>query len=270
VTLSTDGGGQDRQQRLTALAALAEPLRRSLYLHVVSSPEPVSRESAAAVLGLSRSVAAFHLDKLVEVGALEVEYRRPPGRTGPGAGRPAKFYRRAVGDLDFSVPERRYDLAAGILAQAVDDATSQSIPVEEALRRAARDFGRVVGAGLSGAATEGATATATAATAATAADAGDATDEAEAADAATTKDDEFERVLAVLAAHGYEPTREGDAITLGNCPFHALAEEHRQLVCGMNLEVIAGVLEGAAAAHMGARLDPAPGRCCVTVLAGTG
>jgi predicted ArsR family transcriptional regulator len=244
--MTSGTGSQDRQQRLTALAALAEPLRRSLYLHVASSPEPVSRESAAEALGLSRSVAAFHLDKLAEVGALDVEYRRPPGRSGPGAGRPAKFYRRATRDLDFSVPERRYDLAAAILAQAISDATAQSIPVEDALRQAARDFGRVVGAGLGvgGAETQ--------------------------ADSEDETDAEFERVLAVLAAHGYEPTRDGDAITLANCPFHALAEEHRQLVCGMNLEVIAGVLEGAAAAHMGARLDPAPGRCCVRVLADAG
>jgi predicted ArsR family transcriptional regulator len=236
----------DRRQRLTALAALAEPLRRSLYLHVVSSPEPVSRESAAEALGLTRSVAAFHLDKLAEVGVLEVEYRRPPGRSGPGAGRPAKFYRRATQDLDFSVPERRYDLAAAILAQAVSDATTQSIPVDEALRQAAREYGRVIGAGFSAGGSDG----------------------EPSGEPGAAGDDDFARVLAVLAAHGYEPTRDGESITLGNCPFHALAEEHRALVCGMNLEVIAGVLEGAAAAHMAARLDPAPGRCCVTVLSG--
>jgi predicted ArsR family transcriptional regulator len=246
--MATDTARQDRQQRLSALAALAEPLRRSLYLYVVSSSEPVSRDAAAEALFLSRSVAAFHLDKLAEVGALEVEYRRPPGRSGPGAGRPAKFYRRALKDLDFSVPERRYDLAAAILAQAVADATEQSIPVDDALRQAARDYGRVIGAGPGG----------------TAVDAEQDTDAVE--------DDEFALVVAVLAAHGYEPTRDGEAITLANCPFHALAEEHRELVCGMNLQVIAGVLEGAHATHMGARLDPVPGRCCVTVLsdAGTG
>jgi predicted ArsR family transcriptional regulator len=238
---------QDRQQRLSALAALAEPLRRSLYLYVVSSSEPVSRDAAAEALSLSRSVAAFHLDKLAEVGALEVEYRRPPGRSGPGAGRPAKFYRRASEDLDFSVPERRYDLAAAILAQAVADAMEQSIPVDDALRQVARDYGRVIGAGLGGG---------------TAVDAERDTDSVE--------DDEFARVVAVLTAHGYEPTRDGEAITLANCPFHALAEEHRALVCGMNLQLIAGVLEGAHAAHMGARLDPVPGRCCVTVLSDAG
>jgi predicted ArsR family transcriptional regulator len=251
--MTSGKGGRDRQQRLAALAALAEPLRRSLYLHVVSSRVPVSRESAAEALGLSRSVAAFHLDKLAEVGALEVEYRRPPGRAGPGAGRPAKFYRRATRDLDFSVPERRYDLAAAILAQAVADATAQSIPVDDALRHAAHDYGRVMGAAL-GDATVG----------------GDADDNAADARPEAVEGEEFERVLAVLGAHGYEPTRDGGAITLANCPFHVLAEEHRELVCGMNLDVIAGMLEGAEAAHMRAQLDPAPGRCCVTVLADVG
>jgi predicted ArsR family transcriptional regulator len=245
--------GQDRLQRLTALAALAEPLRRRLYLHVVSSREPVSRESAADALGLSRSVAAFHLDKLADIGALEVEYRRPPGRTGPGAGRPAKFYRHATRDLDFSVPERRYDLAAAILAQAVADATAQSIPVDDALRHAAHDYGRVIGASLGVAALFG-----------------DADENGGGAKPEAVEDNECERVLAVLRAHGYEPTRDGDAITLANCPFHALAEEHRELVCGMNFEVIAGVLEGAEATDMAARHDPASGRCCVIVLADAG
>jgi predicted ArsR family transcriptional regulator len=227
-----------REDRLAALASLAEPLRRGLYLHVVSSPEPVSRDSAAEALGITRSVAAFHLDKLTELGVLEVEYRRPEGRGGPGAGRPAKLYRRAELELDFSVPERHYDLAAAILAQAVTDARAQSIPVDDALQEAARDYGRVMGAGL--------------------------------AETGRSIEDDFERVMTVLTAHGYEPHREGDAIMLTNCPFHVLAEEHRELVCGMNLEVIAGVIEGAEAVHMAAKLNPESGRCCVRVLGGSG
>jgi predicted ArsR family transcriptional regulator len=227
-----------REDRLAALAVLAEPLRRRFYLHVASSTEPMSRETAAEALGVSRSVAAFHLDKLAEAGVLDVEYRRPPGKGGPGAGRPTKFYRRPERELDFSVPERRYDLAAAILAQAVSDARERAIPVDEALRLAARDFGRVIGAGL---------------------------DDADAA-----SENELERVLAILTAHGYEPERRGEVITLQNCPFHVLAEEHRELVCGMNLNVLEGLLEGAAAPDLTARLDPAPGRCCVNVYAGAG
>jgi predicted ArsR family transcriptional regulator len=224
-----------REDRLAALAALAEPLRRRFYLLVTSSTEPMSRETAAESLGVSRSVAAFHLDKLAEVGVLDVEYRRPTGRGGPGAGRPTKFYRGAKRELGFSVPERRYDLAAAILAQAVSDARERAIPIHEALRVAARDFGRVIGAGLDDA-----------------------------------SEHEVERVLAILTAHGYEPERHDNVIELRNCPFHALAEEHRELVCGMNLDMLEGLLEGAAAPELTARLDPAPGRCCVTVRAGGG
>jgi predicted ArsR family transcriptional regulator len=224
-----------REDRLSALAALAEPLRRRLYLHVTASQEPVSRDAAAEALGITRSVAAFHLDKLAEVGALDVEYRRTSGRSGPGAGRPTKFYRRPEAELDFSVPERRYDLAAAILARALEDAKAESIAVDEALRAAARDYGRIIASGLSEGAASG----------------GDA----------------LKRVAAVLAAHGYEPLRHAGVITLENCPFHSLAEQHRDLVCGMNLDVVDGVLEGTAATHLQARLDPAPGRCCVTVCA---
>ena len=228
-----------REDRLAALAVLAEPLRRRFYLHVAASNEPMSREAAAEALGVSRSVAAFHLDKLAEAGVLDVEYRRPPGRGGPGAGRPTKFYRRPERELDFTVPERRYDLAAAILAQAVSDARERILPVEEALRVAARDFGRVIGAGLD-----------------------------DAADGAS--ENELDRVLAILTAHGYEPERHGGVVTLRNCPFHALAEEHRELVCGKNLDMLEGLLEGAAARDLTARLDPVPGRCCVTVHADTG
>ena len=220
-----------REDRLTALAALAEPLRRDLYLRVAASPEAMSRDAAAGAVGVSRSVAAFHLDKLAEVGLLEVEYRRPPGRGGPGAGRPAKHYRLADDEVAFTVPERHYDLAASILARAVADAQEHGVPVDDALCAAARGCGRAIGARV--AAPAGVRARA--------------------------------RVVDALAANGYEPRVEGEKVTLENCPFHALAEQQRALVCGMNLEVVGGVLEGAGATDMTARLDPAPGRCCVTV-----
>ncbi|MGH3969715.1 MAG: helix-turn-helix domain-containing protein, partial [Mycobacterium sp.] len=139
-----------REDQLAALAALAEPLRRRLYLHVAAEANPVSRDAAAAAFGVSRSVAAFHLDKLAEVGLVEVEYRRPPGRGGPGAGRPAKLYRRADREVAFSVPERRYHVAASLLAQALLDASEQSVPAADALRGVAHDFGRAIGAEFEG------------------------------------------------------------------------------------------------------------------------
>jgi len=224
--------------RLAALAALAEPLRRNLYLRVAGARDAVSRDEAAAALGVSRSVAAFHLDKLAELGLLDVEYRRPPGRGGPGAGRPAKLYRRSHGEVAFTVPERHYDLAASILASAVADAQEQDVPLEQALQAASRRCGRGLAAPPTGAAEP------------------------------RSEVQVLGRVAEVLSAHGYEPCREEDRITLENCPFHALAEQHRALVCGMNLGVIEGILEGAGATEVEASLDPAPGRCCVTMRVG--
>ena len=89
--------------QVAGIAALDEPVRRDLYLHVAAQAEPVSRDAAATAVGISRSLAAYHLDKLAAAGLLDVEYRRPPGRSGPGAGRPAKLYRRTGRQLDVSL-----------------------------------------------------------------------------------------------------------------------------------------------------------------------
>lgn len=104
---------------LKALAALTEPIRRALYDYVAESAEPVSRDDAAVAVGVSRQVAAYHLDRLADEGLLEVEYRRLTGLTGPGAGRPAKLYLRSDRTYQVSLPARRYELAARILLEAV-------------------------------------------------------------------------------------------------------------------------------------------------------
>lgn len=226
----------DRHDELAALAALAEPLRRRLYLHVSAQGSPVSREDAAAALGVARSVAAFHLDKLAELGLLEVEYRRPPGRSGPGAGRPAKLYRRSAKEVSFSAPERHYDVVASLLAQALLDACEHDLAPAEALAEVARDYGRAIGT------------------------------EAR-ANGRVSRRRLLGRVAEVLAAHGYEPHLDGGVVTLFNCPFHAIAEKHRELVCAMNVEMVAGLIEGLGVSGAAAQLDPAPGRCCVTVRA---
>ena len=114
---------EPRQPDRDPLALLAEPVRRRLYEHVRGAGRAVDRDEAAAALGIGRPLAAFHLDRLAEGGLLDVEYHRRSGRTGPGAGRPAKFYKRAEGpEIELSVPPRRYGLAAGILAEGIDRA----------------------------------------------------------------------------------------------------------------------------------------------------
>ncbi len=228
----------DFADQVTGVAALAEPVRRELYLYVVSQLDPVSRDQAAAGVGVARHTAKFHLDKLVEEGLLDTDFRRLTGRQGPGAGRPAKLYRRAAGEVSVSLPERRYDLAGQLMAAAIDEATTAGTPVHQALDRAAASFGAALGEQAGRAADPG--------------------------DVATARRD----LCDVLAAHGYEPHLDGDLVTLQNCPFHALAREHTALVCGMNLALVA-----AAAARLddrlAPRLEPADGRCCVVVASGS-
>src|SRR5437588_6728316 len=100
---------RDLDRRIAGIAALDQPLRRQLYELLTTTDQWISRDEAAEALGVARSVAAFHLDKLAEAGVVEVRFERTTGRTGPGAGRPSKLYRPAVSELSASVPERHYD-----------------------------------------------------------------------------------------------------------------------------------------------------------------
>ena len=110
---------ESREAQISAVAALDEPTRRRLYDYVVRQPEPVSRDDAAAALELPRTTAAFHLDRLVDEGLLDVVFQRLTGRTGPGAGRPTKLYQRSDQHVTVSLPQRRYDLAGRLLTSVL-------------------------------------------------------------------------------------------------------------------------------------------------------
>ncbi len=219
---------------VAAIGSLQDPVRRSLYRYVAAQQGDVSRDEAAAGVGIQRALAAFHLDKLVDAGLLEATFRRLTGRTGPGAGRPAKLYRRSPSDHSVSLPPRTYDLAAELLAQAVEESGER--PARESVVDVGRRFGRQLGeqvrAHLGG---------------------------------RPGRDRRTAALAEALDRYGYEPRREGRAIRLVNCPFHVLSERHRELVCGMNLSLLEGVVEGMAATDLEARPDPRPGECCVTV-----
>jgi predicted ArsR family transcriptional regulator len=216
----------DLDRRLARVAALGEPARRALYQYVAGQAEPVSRDQAAAATGVARHVAKFHLERLVADGLLEFDYRRPVGRGGPGAGRPAKVY-RVAGDLDVSVPERRYDLAGRLLVRAIGTATRTGAPLEAAVAEVAHAAGRDL--------------------------------------AQETSAPRRRKLQTVLEDCGFQPEVAGSDITLRNCPFHRLAEEDRELVCTMNLAFVGGVLDGVGAADATARLDPTPNACCVRI-----
>ena len=122
---------------LARIAALEDPVRRALYFLVVERGGETSRDQAARGVGVSRALAAFHLDKLVQHGLLEVTYRRLKGRRGPGAGRPTKLYRRAAGQLTVSLPPREYELAAELFAETFTGGKAKTL-----LERVARRVGR--------------------------------------------------------------------------------------------------------------------------------
>jgi predicted ArsR family transcriptional regulator len=221
--MSLSPGGPD----LASLSSLDDPLRRRLYEVVTSQPGPVGRDEAASAAGIGRALAVYHLDKLVESGLLTASYQRPPGRSGPGAGRPAKLYARSDREFAVTVPPREYELAARLLVQAVeaDPSDRSRTALAEAARRLGAELGRAFRPAEAGRDVEG-----------------------------------------VLAQQGYEPCRGGDGvIRLRNCPFHQLAEQHRAVVCGMNLALVEGLVAGLGAGGWRPALDPRPGHCCVVI-----
>lgn len=139
----------DIATQAAGIGALAEPVRRALYEYVVAQAAPVGREAAAAAVGVPAHKANFHLDRLVDEGLLEVEFRRLSGKSGPGAGRPSKLYRRSEREWAVSLPGRRYDLVGHILADGVERA-AQGVSLDDALRAAAVDAGTSVGRESSG------------------------------------------------------------------------------------------------------------------------
>ena len=224
---------EELASQIAAVAALNEPVRRALYTYILQKPEAVGREEAARAVGITRELAAFHLDKLLEEGLLEVEYRRISGRSGPGAGRPAKLYRPSGRQVQVTLPERRYDLAADLLAQAIEAPGGDPA---RALDQVARQFGETLGA--------------------------QARRHLGRRPSASRL---LETACEVLREQGFEPIRTDAEIRLRNCPFDTLAKDHTQLVCGMNLALAEGLLAGLEAEGVDVRLDPQPGTCCVAL-----
>lgn len=221
-----------------AVGVLEDDLRRRLYLFVRGQGRPVSRDDAAAHVGISRKLAAFHLDKLEERGLLVAHYARPPGRTGRGAGRTSKLYEPSQLQVEVSIPERRYDVVGEIIVAALDSDSPE--PPRDVAKRIAHERGRALGQ--------------------------------EVRAELRLRPPGTERALSVaeeaLAEHGFEPYRDASGgISLRNCPFHSLARRSPELVCGLNREFIDGLLRGLGNESVEAALEPTPGECCVKLRA---
>lgn len=224
----------ESRDQLTTVGALADPSRRALYDFVAGERGWVSREQAADALGIQRGIAAHHLDRLADDGLLEVDYRRLTGRRGPGAGRPAKIYRRAAEELSVTLPPRRYELAGRLLAEAADRSRRDGVPINDALDDAAREQGRVLG------------------------------DASRSGLGRRRGRVRRERFLETLRTLGFEPETLDDGVTvLHNCPFHHLARAHTELVCGMNHCMLDSMLTEIDGTGLRAELEPEEGYCCI-------
>jgi predicted ArsR family transcriptional regulator len=216
---------------LESLASLREPTRRALYEFVQQSSTAVGRDEAAEALGIGRALAAFHLDRLVEAGFLRAGYRRLSGRSGPGAGRPSKLYRRSRRRIDISLPHREFELLAGILAASPPNGPDGAPP------EPAHEVGRSLGVRARHRLRRAPPATRLA-----------------------------ECVEAVLEDLGFEPyPGSHDEVRLRNCPFDPLSRRYAPVVCRAGVALVGGVVDGVGASHLRVTRDERPDLCCVVL-----
>jgi predicted ArsR family transcriptional regulator len=220
---------------VAAVAVLADESRRVMYDYIRRQAHPVTRDEAAVEAGISRKLAAFHLEKLVEAGLLNAEPQPPPAGTRRRPGRVPKAYRPTGAELSVSIPERRLDLLGEVLVDAMATAADAGA-VREAALGVAHQRGTEFGVA----------------------------ERTERRLNRTGAERALHLARGVLERVGYEPYREEDgALRLRNCPFDPLAARQRELVCAMNRELIDGLLRGLGNTTVGAALAPRAGECCV-------
>lgn len=223
---------QPFERSLEVVATLRDPTRRRLYRYIERQPAAVGRDEAAKSVGVSRALAAFHLEKLVAVGLLKPEYRRLSGRTGRGAGRTSKLYKRSAHQFELSLPERHYDVLARLLAETIN--SDQPTSSEEG---PAHDYGRALG-----------------------------TQERQSLRGRRGPARLLGCVEDVAETLGFDPYRDSnDAVRLRNCPFDPLSRLYTPLVCGVAQAILTGVIEGLEADQLTVSREMDPDRCCGVV-----
>src|SRR4029453_2117043 len=182
-----------------------------------------------------RHKAKFHLDRLEAAGLLEADYVRLSGRTGPGAGRPAKRYRRGRREFAITLPARDYELAGHIMVEAISESARTGTPILDALDSAAAAHGAAIAASS--------------------------------ADHPSGSDAVLDLPVRILPEQAYEPRRTDRTVVMANCPFHRLAVSHTDLVCRLNHSLLSGIVGSIAPDLLEARLEPGENHCCVTLVA---
>lgn len=225
---------KDLNAKIGQLTLLKDRLRRSMYLFARRNPTGVTREEVARELGVSRRLAAFHLDKLADEGLVEFHYARPPGRSGPGAGRPAKVYRPIDPEIEVSLPERRYDLMGALLTDSIAGGTAQQTDEAKSVAyRKGFELGQDV------------------------------------KKQQRLRPPGAERAISIatklLGEYGFEPRENDGELSLMNCPFYALSQRSPELVCALNHSFLEGIVRGLGNQTLDVALMPAKGQCCVRI-----
>ncbi|QTJ70241.1 transcriptional regulator (plasmid) [Rhodococcus sp. ZPP] len=223
--------------QIKAIAALDDDLRRGLYEFGRRAGRPVTRDEAAAAVGISRKLAAFHLDKLVAAGLLRAHYEPVGGIR--RVGRTPKVYEPTGDGIHVAIPARHHEVLAEILIDAVmTEGAGES--ARAAAMRVAAARGEDLGSRERARYRPGRLG----------------------AERALTLAEE------ALTPYGFEPARSTPTcVHLRNCPFHPLAAHAPDLVCGINHSFLTGFVTGLQAHTVHAVLAPTDGQCCVHLTA---
>lgn len=216
-------------------STLGDPTRRSIYLTVRESAEPMTAAQIATAFNIHANVARHHLDRLADEGYLEVTRKRPDGQNGPGAGRPAKCYTSTNKEIELQFPARRYDLLADLLIRVI-----QRLEPERASEIAAQ-VGHEYGVELAGT--------------------------LELPDAGF--DSALTAVQQAMVNVGFAVnTNTNDRqLLMSHCPFGRTAFDHPEVVCSLDRGIVNGLME---ALHHSTDTITAPkenwGEDCVTTV----
>jgi predicted ArsR family transcriptional regulator len=191
-------------------AALGNPTRRGIYLAVRQSAEPVTSGRIAELFAIHPNVARPQLDKLAEEGYVRITHQRRNGRTGPGAGLPAKCYEATSKSVSIH-PGRRYDLLVELLVRVLDDIRPEGIA--DVAEKIGRQYGRELAESLG-----------------------------------TPDDPGYEGAVQALAkvmgGVGFEVSAdlEGQRLVTSHCPFGEAATGHPEVVCSLDRGMVAGIM----------------------------
>ena len=201
------------QQIADLAGTLGDATRRGIYVTVRESTEPVTASQISEMFDIHANVARHHLDRLVSDEYLQVTRKRPSGRTGPGAGRPAKHYEPTRKNVSVQFPARRYDLLAELLLRVIERIAPDN--AAEVADEIGREYGRELAAEIGFPEDSGYDTAAIA-------------------------------VASALMGVGFEVEARPDDHELVTrfCPFGESAKNHPAIVCQLDQGLVTGLLEG--------------------------